>query len=316
MTMLGLPERGVNRSVSKHNSDLSVICDWIEASLAFVDDELSKTDVTDVLIENEVYESQDFALEFVDSAWEVLRSRVHALNGPIGMIWTRDRLRRSGEWTDFPAYAFCLALACGSYVYPDWAKNHGYDHSTQGSLFEKIAHQSLLNMLPGWDVKRVGWAPDNPVRLKEIIDSIISDLNEVSGSEIDAYVNDHANELGLDILAFYSFGDVHASQPVFLIQCASGKDWKRKRSTPDLTIWNKVINFNSQPVKGFAIPYSFSDRQDFRREATQVNGVFWDRYRLLNPNSGRGGGWNTPDLNAELITWVEPRVNALPRMDS
>lgn len=314
--MLGLPERGVSRSTKKHNSDLPTICDWIEASLLFVDDELSKTDVTDVLIENEVYSNQDFALEFVDSAWEVIRARILALNGALGLHWTSERIQRTASWQDFPAYAFCLTLSCGSYVYPTWAAQYGYDPATQGSLFERIAHRSFASMLPGWQVQRVGWAPDNAVRLKDTIGHIISALNEVANAELDVYVDDNANELGLDLLAFYSFGDIHASLPVLMIQCASGRDWKQKRHTPDLTIWNKVVNFNSPPVKGFAIPYSFVDGQEFRREATQVNGIFLDRYRLLNPNKGAEPVWNEPNLNADLIAWVRPRIEALPRMDT
>lgn len=314
--MLALPERGINRSVKTHNSDLATVCDWIEASVLFVDDELSKTDVVDVLIENEVYDSQDFALEFIDSAWTVMQSRISTLNGTLDVLhWTRERIARQGVWQDFPAYAFCLALTCGSYVYPQWAANYGYDSSTQGSLFERIALKSFSSMLPGWEVQLTGWSPDNPVRLRDTINQIIGQLNEVANAEIDVHVDQNANELGLDLLAFYSFGDNHASLPMLMIQCASGKDWKTKRHTPDLTIWNKVINFNSPPVKGFAIPYSFVDGQEFRRQATRVNGVFLDRYRLLNPNRGTSPVWNEVNLNTDLIAWVQPRVDALPRID-
>ncbi|HEF4742665.1 TPA: hypothetical protein SAO08_002497 [Burkholderia multivorans] len=316
--MLGLPESGISASAKKHNSNLGIVCDWIESSVVFTDDSLSKADIVDVLLENEIYQAQDFALEFIDSVWSVLRARVNALNagGALQLRLTPDRIERRGEWRDFPAYAFCLALSCGSYVYPRWARDYGYDSSVQGSLFERVAHHSLLNMLPGWRIQRVGWAPDNPVRLYEIIDDIVSSLNEVAGSEIDVYVDSHANELGLDLLAAYSFGDENASSPLLMIQCASGKDWQRKRHTPDLTVWNKIINFNSPPVKGFVIPYSFTDKQEFRKEATKVNGVFLDRYRLLNPNRAAAHVWDVPDLNADLVEWVGPRIEALPPLDA
>jgi hypothetical protein len=314
--MLGLPERGIAVSVNSHNSVLSVVCDWVEASILFDDEELSKADVTDVLMENGIYSDQDFARQFVDNIWNVLRARIDALNGALGLSVTRDRLARERPWHEFPAYAFCLAVSCGSYVYPEWAKDYGYESDVQGSLFERIAHRSLASMLPGWLIRRVGWAPDNPVRLRGAIAEILSSLNEVANAEIDVYVDEHANELGLDLMAVYSFGDMHASSPLLMMQCASGKDWKKKRHTPDLTVWGKIINFNSPPMKGFVIPYSFTDAHDFRKEATRVNGLFLDRYRLLNPNRGAAPVWNAPELNADLIAWVQPRVDALPRADA
>lgn len=314
--MLGLPERGMAVSVTSHNSVLSVACDWVEASILFDDEELSKADVADFLIENQIYRNQDFAGEFVDNIWTVLRTRIGTLDGALGLDLTRDRIVRQRPWQEFPAYAFCLAVSCGSYVYPEWARDYGYDSDAQGSLFERIACRSLATMLPGWLIRRVGWAPDNPVRLHSAINEILSSLNEVANAEIDVYVDAHANELGLDLLAVYSFGDVHASSPLLMIQCASGKDWKEKRHTPDLTIWAKIINFNSPPLKGFAIPYSFTDGQDFRKEATRVNGLFLDRYRLLNPNQGFAPVWDTPELNADLVAWVQPRVDALPRANA
>lgn len=313
--MLAIPEHGINRSVTKHNSDLGIACDWLESSILFSSDQVSKTDVIDALLEEEIYDSQDFAREFVENIWSVIKYRQSILIDSFTFEYTGDRIIRNADWQDFPAYAFCLAVSCGSYLYPKWAVDFGHDPIGQGSLFERIAHASLKGMLPGWSIRRVGWAPDNPTKLKDVINEIIQELNEVAGSEIDQYVDDHANELGLDLLASYSFGDDNSSAPILMIQCASGKDWKQKRHTPDLNIWNKVINFNSSPTKGFAIPYSFADISDFRVAATAVCGMFMDRYRILNPNKGSGNVWNEASLNQDLVDWTQPRVAALPRIN-
>ena len=313
---LGLPEKGISRSVNSHNSNLSVVCDWIEASVLFEDEALSKTDVADVLLENEVYSNQDYALEFVDSAWNVLRTRTATLGGLLGPVLSGERITRQTTWQEFPAYAFCLAVSCGSYVYPNWARDHGYDYEAQGSLFERLTQQAVTSMLPGWNIRRVGWAPDNAVRLRDALTDIIESLNEVENAEAHTHVTAHAKELGLDILAVYSFGDNHASKPFIMIQCASGKDWMDKRHTPDLKLWSKIINFNSAPLKGFAIPYSFTDAIDFRKEATSVDGVFLDRYRLLNPTAGATPVWTLESLNDDLLNWVSPRATALPRANA
>jgi len=311
--MLALPELGIKHSKERHNSRLDVVSDWVEASLLFSDDRISKVDLVDILMENEVYEDQDFALEFADMVWAVLADRVQRLNGLLGLRCGRDSVSRSQRWDECPAYAFCLMLSCGAYIYPRWAGGYGYDHALQGALFERLAERSVGAMLPGWNVSRTGWSPDQPVKLRHAVDGIISGLHEVQGVEADLYVGSHANELGLDLLAYGAFDDVHASFPVLMIQCASGKDWRQKRHTPDLNIWSKVINFSGRPLKGFAIPYAFTDAQEFRREAVPVNGVFLDRYRLLNPNRGRSEVWIDARLNEDLAAWVSPRLDALPR---
>jgi hypothetical protein len=170
-------------------------------------------------------------------------------------------------------------------------------------------------MLPNWTVKSIGWSPSNPVKLKSSIDGIISSLNEVAGVEKDVYVTSHANELGLDLLAFLPYRDPHSSFPVVMVQCASGKDWKSKRKTPDLAVWSKVINFASRPAKGFAIPHAFADSVDFRKESVPVEGILWDRYRLLAPSSSFRH-WASTRLDADLKKFVAPRVAALPSLAS
>ncbi|WP_338766675.1 hypothetical protein [Massilia sp. METH4] len=313
--MLGLPEEGMSYSVSKHNVDIGILCDWIEASVLFDDNELSKSDVIDILVENEVYASQGFASEVVDIAWAVLRQRLIFPGADLQFKITGHRITRVNDWETFPAYAFCLILSCLSYLYPQSARALGYDFTGQGSLFERLAFASLSKSFPNWTVKRVGWAPDNPLKLKEAVGSILSDLNEVANGDIHLHVTEYANELGLDILAFCSFSDNHASFPVIMMQCASGKNWEEKRHTPDFTVWRKIVNFNSQPLKAFAIPYAFTNADEFRAKATKVDGLFMDRYRLIIPTAGRALQNLDNELRDDLLAWITPRVRALPRAD-
>ncbi len=53
--MLTIPEYGFSRSVEKHNCDLSITCDWIEASLLFDETEISQAKITDILHEQGFY---------------------------------------------------------------------------------------------------------------------------------------------------------------------------------------------------------------------------------------------------------------------
>lgn len=313
--MLALPEKGMAHSVNKHNINVAFLCDWIEASVLFESEEVSKPDIVDILIENEVYTSQDFAVEILDVAWSILRERLSLPGAPVSFTITNNRITRKNDWQSFPAYAFCLALSCGSYLYPKWADDYGHDFAGQGSLFERLTLESLKQVFPSWTIKRIGWAPDNPIKLKKSINGILDDLNELANGDIDLHVTDNANELGLDLLAFCTFGDSHSSFPVVMVQCASGKDWVDKRHTPDLTIWRKIVNFNAQPLRAFAMPYSFVDKDDFRRHATKVDGLFLDRYRLLVPKPGQSIVNIDEELTRDLLAWVQPRVDALIRFD-
>ncbi|RYH70949.1 MAG: hypothetical protein EON54_01005 [Alcaligenaceae bacterium] len=309
--MLALPEQGINYSVDKHNSKLGILCDWLEASLVFGGESISKSDVIDFLIENNIYISQDFASEFLDSAWEILRRRFKLVGETLEIQITAESMHIGKPWDQSPAYSFCLLLTCASYLYPQRAGEWQRDINTQGSIFEKISLQSLLARYPGWSARRVGWAADNPVRLLEIIEDVISSLCELEGAEKATYVDSHANELGLDVLLYQKFSDSHACFPLFMIQCASGKDWKNKRKTPDLEIWTKVISFNSSPVKGFTMPYAFVDETEFRKETVTVKGLFFERYRLVSP-IGATVDWLSEDLSNEINAWIAPLAEKLP----
>lgn len=186
--MLALPEAGMAYSVGAHNVNPDYLCDWIEASAVFSRDRLSKSDVIDALVENEVYEEQDFASQIVDDAWSTLGRRLQYQHSPLGLQVEGNRIIRSFSWDTFPSYAFCLLLACAP-LYPSWARGWGVPHSVHGNLFEELTEESVRHLFSGWRVRRVGWSPENKAKLKDTIEGIISELNEVAGSEIDLHVD-------------------------------------------------------------------------------------------------------------------------------
>ncbi len=303
--MLPVPENGLRRSITKHNSDLDIACDWVESSVVFDDERISKTDVVDLLLENGFYDSQDFATQFVDDVWSVLRVRAERIGDVSGLSVNGRRIKRTLEWRDFPAYAFCLAISCAP-MYAALRENA--DPVNQGALFEEFSENALKGVFPGWTINRVGWSPDNTQRLGEIIDDLTLNLREVAGAERDIHLTNYTNELGLDIIAFRPFQDSHASIPVLMFQCASGLDWKSKRKTPDLDIWRKVISFTSSPIRAMTIPYAFADARDFRRETTPINGICAERYRLLDGFKRVDDSQAIQQLNERLAAWVTQRL--------
>lgn len=311
--MLALPNKGMARSINAHNIDLNNLCDWIEASVVFDDTELSKSDVIDVLMEEQVYSDQTFAAEIVENAWAVISRRATYLSRPLGISVAGNRINRTEDWTAFPAYGFCLALSCVE-LYSGLPMLWGSDFVEQGALFEELTAESLSQTFHGWTIKRIGWsAANNPVSLREALPTIIGELNETEAAETNLHLTTAIKDLGLDLLVFYSFEDRQASIPVLLVQCASGGDWKGKRRTPDIEFWQKkIISFNSQPVRGFAMPFAFAEPLHFRRDAAAVNGIFVDRYRLLKSFRQNNACVSTA-LNTQLTNWLQPRQAQLPR---
>jgi hypothetical protein len=308
--MLAIPNEGMNRSVNAHNIDRDILCDWIEANVVLQESRLSKSDVVDALTDNGVYENQDMANEIVEEAWTVLQNRVNYLKNPLGITIADDRITRNSRWTDFPAYAFCLVLACAK-AYPDWAKKWNNPKPTHGELFEELAFESLSASFPGWKVTRMGWTPSNPIKLKKVIHQIIRDLCEKQGPDLDLHVTNSTNELGLDLLAYYPYDDSRSSFPVMMIQCASGKHWEEKKHTPDIETWKRIIAFNLTPVRGMAIPFAFADHNEFRKLAASVNGVFLERSRLIGAFSRSSCGVSQ-SLTKKLVTWTKRQIRSMP----
>src|SRR5438105_4443497 len=100
--MLQLPDSGLRSSVKKHNCDLDAVCDWIEASVLFSDGVVSRSDIVDNLMAEEVYQDEDFAGEFVERALAVVASRVGWTGNVAALESSGSGLRRRVDWDQVP----------------------------------------------------------------------------------------------------------------------------------------------------------------------------------------------------------------------
>jgi hypothetical protein len=316
--MLVLPQIGMASSVEpEHNVELDALCDWIEASLAFTNlDFISDSNIVDVLIEEEIYENQEFAWELVDNAFAELRRRCECLSASSPFEIKSDRIMRIKDWENVPAYAFCLTLACAKW-YPNWASclvkpgKKRPDYSEQGQLFEQITASALQKLFPGWKVLLTGWSPNKPDKIKKVVEKVATFLREPA-KELQPWMSPEANEAGLDIVCCRHFNDGRAGLPTVFVQCASGKHAEHKLKTPDEKEWGKVIEFTAVfPQRSFATPFVFTD-DEFKRVANKVDGLLLDRVRLLSAGND-GVAWLSESLNKHLNEWVTPRVAKLQR---
>lgn len=306
--MLSLPENGMHRSIKAHNVHLDVFCDWIEASLLFSDNYISKASIKDILLEDELYVCPDFAYERIEEAWSILEERYKTVGQVLDVKMGRDYIELNGSWQKYSPYAFFMALTC-AVLYPSWSKTWiSKQAHIHGDLFEQLSTFSVESMFCGWKVERVGWAPTSKLKMCDYIDDLISRINEKDGAEKLDFVSKHANDLGLDLLAYYPFSDAYNACPIIMLQCACGKNWEGKKNEPCLDEWSKIISFQTPPMKGMAIPYAFTSRTEFRVQTASVKGLFLDRYRLLQPMFKSA---IPPRLDKEVTDWVTSKISTL-----
>lgn len=306
--MIRMPATGFRRSINEHNCKLDILCDWIEGSILFIDDEISITDVIDILIEEQIYDDQDFAYEIVNSAWGELSRRAVWVNAEIPYIFDHRRITRQISWQDTPAFSFCLLLSLANW-YSEWARQFGSDYTEQGLLFEQLTAESIKRQFYGWDVHQTGWSRLHPNRMEQVVDEVAGILGELKG-DIALWTEPDAREKGLDLLCYKPFSDQRVGLPTYLIQCASGGDWEKKTHTPELSVWCKVINFTVRPTKGFSTPLALLDN-DFRIHCNRVEGLFLDRIRILSAAQYEQQ-WVDRQLRDRIIAWADPRVRVLP----
>lgn len=311
--MITLPDdAGFRRSVKVHNVELVPFCDWIEASVVFDErtDRVSKSDIVDVLCEGNIYDEQDFAAQRVDDAWLMLRNRQKWLHSGSPFIVEQKHIKRVVPWADVPAHSFCimLSLAC---IHREWARMFGPDYNAQGVLFERLTCASLKAL--GWSVVRTGWSAGTTKKITKVIRKVSSHIKTPRNTSAQRFVGKRDNDGGLDVVCLKRFIDYDTrpgGAPVCLMQCASGRDWSNKLHNPSIEQWGKIISFSTSPIRGLSIPFHLCDN-DFLPTCAKVNGLVFDRYRILSA-SGAKRGWLPKKLAADIVAWISQRVKVLP----
>ena len=248
--MLRLPEVGFRRSADKPNVDSNASADWIEASLLFDEPKLSQGDVVDLLLEEQICTSdgQDLAHQVAEEAWQELERRQRWGGLPESVKVTKNRITAVGDWREDVIRAFFVLLAMQK-IFPDWASER-IAYVEQGSLFERVVESICPALFPGWKTYRAGWSPENTKNPEKIVADLCERINTRGGVDLQYWTNRHDRDAGLDLVCYRSFGDEREALPVFLLQCASGKNWRDKLDTPNVELWSKLLNSAVKPSKG------------------------------------------------------------------
>jgi hypothetical protein len=309
--MLKIPEVKFNRSVNESNVETNALGDWLEACTLFDDREISKSDVVDILLENQVCtdENHDLAHLIADQGWHEFARRKRWGGVPDTVAISATRITSTVPWSDDLIRAFFVMLSIQR-IFPDWARER-QAHVVQGNLFEKVVEAICPALFPGWTTYRAGWSPENTKKIPDIVPELCSRLFMSGAADLDKWVQPSDNDGGLDLVVYRSFMDEREGLPLYFLQCASGKNWREKVSTPNSQAWVKYLNSAVEPSTGIVAPFVIDDFE-LRRAALYGQAIVIDRIRLVS-TVRTGNVALSRELQEELLGWLEPRVLSLPK---
>ena len=311
--MLPLPQVGFARSSKKINVDIGSLADWIEASCFLLQERVSKSDIVDILIEEQICDAsnQRMARQIADRGFDEVHQRLKHSNCAKVIVRKRDHFSPGMGLEDNPLYGFFLALSV-SRIYPDWARSFT-DHPYQGDLFERAIEAIFPGLLPGWSVYRAGWSPDNAVNIPSIVEALSPLLNTPGHPTIDRWVPDLSKDGGLDLVCYRSFNDNREAMPSYLVQCASGANWRTKVSTPNADEWSKYLDTAVSPSTAIAAPFVIDDKE-LRLAGLKGQITIFDRTRLLQGHSNTDEDFET-NLALDILGFVLAYSHNLPAND-
>jgi hypothetical protein len=308
--MLRPPSKGFARSVNTHNVDVDALTDWIEGCVTFDEKRVSIVALADLLVEELIYDDQDFAKERITDAWAELRRRKRCLGSACPFNVAATRVERVKSWRKTPAYAFCLMLSLQVPYRKEFIDLFGADYTEQGALFERLTQEALSKL--GWKTHSTGWSKGAASSIVDKVEALARHLGERSRPDaVNLWTEDNAKDGGLDVVCHLAFSDQWAGRPLFYVQCASGENWKEKRHTPVLDLWDKLLDLATRPRRGISIPFALL-ADDFRRAANfDLLALFLDRHRLSGPPPVGRKGWLSPALARDLNKWTASRLPAI-----
>jgi hypothetical protein len=244
----------------------------MEASLLVQDplERISDADLQDAL--EEAGWDREEGLEYI------LQQFRHRSNA-IGVLYPVKRVglgfRARGTWEDYLCYSFLLFVSLNQ-SYGELSFRTGAREPA--ILFEVLAARALELFFSGTAIRigapRLQPVPAGfPAALAYLAGVIMEPVRSDGGLEQHGSGDD-----GLDIWLMKGFQDDRPSSIFVLAQCAIGEDWEAKRSELDLALWYRHIDWFTQPLKAFAVPFQIN--QDSWRETAARGGLILDRPRI------------------------------------
>ncbi len=278
-------------------TDPIMLADWLELiALSSADGNSSHGDLERVLNRLGVEDKDSLCRDTVSE----LSRRGSATGDNYPFSFSGTLLALKGNWREYIPYVFCLLLSSAD---EKMKKTKGIKHEV---IFENLSCLAARNYIGG-DVVRFG-APrkDLPSSFREALSKLCEKVGEWSHSRTAKTL--HAQDDGLDLVAWKRFPDHRMGKLILFGHCASGHNWQDKiNELQPSDFCSKWLGGDKSPiVKTFFIPHLLSrDVWDNRAISAKL---FFDRCRIAHSVKSDEFCAYT---NNESLKWCE---KVLPRL--
>lgn len=251
------------------------LADWLELyALLSADCNSSQGDLESALrtaSHSEILDDDSIELKSLE-VFEELEQRCNASGEayPFDLDYRGVLCLKSGDWTHFPAYIFCLCLS----YYPLAETRVG------PMLFEDVSCLAARGYLQGEAIRFGSPRIELPPSFADAVTELCGLIGEGEGYR-DQPSLDRKDDT-LDLVAWKDFADSRPSKVLLFGQCAAGKDWSSKLGELEPSRfwkqWMQVGPVSPDPVKSFFTPYRI-DQRKWEYYARQA-GLLFDRCRI------------------------------------
>lgn len=263
-------------------SDIGNVADWIELSVAYSQESISKSEVSSK-IEGALADEPSDA--FISSVWDELDLRMQLYGEYPPFICDSMEVIPNLVWEENPEYLMCLILSL---------TGNPSNPTPTGKLFEKISMEAVKNYLNG---KAIVFGHPSPFTILQ--------LSQLTKEKFKSELPANYNDRGLDVIAWKPFNDNRGNQVIVLMQCAGGHNWTSKTGDVVLRAWKeKYMTFGCTPVRGFSTVVVISDSDRFEEISFEADLLF-DRPRIYcNTINFALEGTLRPDI----LNWCNDRI--------
>lgn len=265
--------------------------------------------------DKDMFSGDEASFRMTEIIWEELRYRMHALKPGYPLEVDRDRLvLPHTSWRDVPAFTMLLLVDLGR-SYPAAMGDLELSEADSGwtRLFEKVVEASEGGLLGGPCCRfgspvEPGWPSGIDERIAKLADLVDLRMENLKGK-----TDPQDKDRGLDVVGRLAIADSAVGTVVLLTQCATGKNWTKKRGEPSLADWQDILQWNAKLARAVAVPWRLEGRWDIRKAYRYFDdAVILDRPRLI---SGNPDGFLDEGVRNDIVTWCEALIRSLPRLD-
>jgi hypothetical protein len=242
------------------------VADWVECSVLASDRDFKRGDLKSAISREDI-DNPDLLNQQV---WAILQERdaLYTVGRPVVMDGDRIRKAHTSD-SQLRIYRYLCLLGLGQ-LDPEDRK-----------LFEELVG-ALLRPVFGENVVRIGHPASSGLdpSFRSRVETYASQSGLIAG-EVGEPPFSADKDLGLDVISWWPWEDRRGGNVHFLIQCATGRDWKDKLNDVSLNVLKRHLNWSVPPVRVFSVPKVIQVSEDAWLRLSDSGGLILDRPRLL-----------------------------------